>query len=181
MIVPVRNGRSDLLRLLDCLVGQTVVRERFEVVIGDDGSTDGSTEGLATAHGWVTVAPGPPRNSYAARNRAAKAARAPVLAFCDADCLPEPEWLAAGLAALEGADLAAGLIRYVVPERPTVWTLLDLENKDHELQLAMGNAETANLFVRRELFEQLGGFDDTLPEHGDFDFVARARSCATSG
>jgi GT2 family glycosyltransferase len=42
----------------------------------------------------------------------------------------------------------------------------------------MGNAETANLFVRRELFDSLGGFDDTLPEHGDFDFAAR---CVQAG
>src|SRR5262249_43359842 len=62
---------------------------------------------------------------------------------------------------------------------PTVWTLLDMETfKDHERQVRSANAETANLFVRRELFERQRGFDDSLPEHGDFDFVAR---CAASG
>jgi GT2 family glycosyltransferase len=80
--------------------------------------------------------------------------------------------------ALDDADVAAGLIRLAPPRRPTVWTLLDLENKDHELQVVSDNAETANLFVRRRLFERVGLFADDEPAHGDFDFVER---CATAG
>ena len=51
VIVPVRNGRDDLMQLIDALGRQTLSRESFEVVIGDDGSTDGSTDGLATPDG----------------------------------------------------------------------------------------------------------------------------------
>jgi glycosyltransferase involved in cell wall biosynthesis len=172
VIVPVRNGRRDIVALLDALRAQTVPTSAFEVVIGDDGSTDGSTHGLED--GWVRVAYGPPQNSYAARNRAVAASRAPVLAFCDSDCLPEPEWLERGLAALADTDLAAGRIRFVVPERRSVWTLLDMDGtKDHERQVRQGTAETCNLFLRREVFDSVGGFDGSLPEHGDFDFVER--------
>lgn len=179
VIVPVRNGRDDLLQLIKALERQTLPRGSFEVVIGDDGSTDGSTEGLATEDGWIRVEPGPPINSYGARNRAARASRAPVLAFCDADCRPEPEWLEQGLIALELTDLAAGRIRFVVSVPRTVWTLLDMEAaKDHERQVLRGTAETANLFLRRELYDRVGGFDDSLPEHGDFDFVQR---CVADG
>jgi GT2 family glycosyltransferase len=178
VIVPVRNGRRHLEELLAALSGQTLPRDRFEVLIGDDGSTDGSTDGLATADGWVRVFSGPPRSSYAARNRAARAAQAGILAFCDADCRPEPDWLEKGIAALEGGvreKVAAGRIRFVVPARPTVWTLIDMDTtKDHRREVEIGNAETANLFVRREFFERLGGFDDSIPEHGDFDFALRA-------
>src|SRR5919201_4454525 len=163
VIVPVRNDRGAHLRtLLAALAEQTLPRTRLEIVIGDDGSTDGSTKDLPTADGWVRVLSGPPRSSYAARNRAARAARAPVLAFCDSDCRPEPDWLEAGLAALEDADLAAGRIRFIVPERRTIWTLIDMDTtKDHEREVEIGNAETANLFVRREVYERIGGFDDT--------------------
>jgi GT2 family glycosyltransferase len=176
VIVPVRNDRGAYLRtLIEALAAQTLPRSSFEIVIGDDGSTDGSTEGLPTDDGWIRVLPGPPRNSYAARNRAARAARAPVLAFCDSDCRPEPDWLEAGLEALEDCDLAAGRIRFIVPERRTIWTLLDMDStKDHEREVKIANAETANLFVRREVYDALAGFDDTIPEHGDFDFAIRA-------
>src|SRR4051812_39855832 len=107
VIVPVRNGGSDLRELLEKLSAQTLPRERFEVVVGDDGSTDGSAAGLDDGT-WVRVVPGPPLNSYAARNRAVHASRGAVLAFCDADCRPEPEWLEEGVRALESMDVAAG-------------------------------------------------------------------------
>ena len=108
-----------------------------------------------------------------------RASRAPVLAFCDADCRPEPEWLEQGLAALEETDIAAGRIRFDVSDPRTMWTLLDMEAaKDHEREVLRGTAETANLFLRRELYDRVGGFDDSIPEHGDFDFVQR---CIAAG
>ena len=59
------------------------------------------------------------------------------------------------------------------PDPRTVWTLLDMEAaKDHEREVLQGTAETANLFLRRELYDSVSGFDDSIPEHGDFDFVA---------
>jgi GT2 family glycosyltransferase len=175
VIVPARNAGADLEALLQALAGQTLARQEFEVVIADDGSRDGSTERLPAADGWLRVVLGPPKNSYAARNRAVAASAGATLAFCDADCVPEPDWLEQGLAALADADIAAGRIRFSLPSQRTVWTLLDMDSfKDHERQVANGTAETANLFLPRELFDRLGGFDDSLPEHGDFDFVIRA-------
>jgi GT2 family glycosyltransferase len=102
-----------------------------------------------------------------------------VLAFCDADCLPEPDWLEQGLAALAEADVAAGRIRFLPPASRTVWALIDMDgSKNQEMLIRSNTAETANLFVRRELFDALGGFDDTISEHGDFDFVER---CVAAG
>ena len=179
MIVPVRNGAADIAALLECLARQTLARDLFELVIGDDGSTDGGTDDVATADGHVRVAAGPPSNSYAARNRAVSHSTAPVLAFCDADCRPEPEWLERGLAALEHTDIAAGRIRFDVPARRTAWSLVDMDGaKDHEHQVRVGVAETANLFLRRELFDRAGGFEDEIPEYGDYEFVER---CITPG
>jgi glycosyltransferase involved in cell wall biosynthesis len=179
VIVPVRNGGADLPDLLRALQAQTLPRARFEVVVGDDGSTDGSTNGLVSQDGWVRVAFGPPLNSYAARNRAVRLSHGSVLAFCDADCRPEPEWLEAGIRAIQESDLVAGRIRFSPPASRTVWAILDVDSfKDHERQVRQGTAETANLFLRRELFTRIGGFDDSLPEHGDFDFVQR---CVAEG
>ena len=178
VIVPTRNGVAWLARLIGALDRQTLPRAAFELVIGDDGSTDNPGR-FATADGWVRVVSGPPTNSYAARNRAVASARGDVLAFCDADCLPEPHWLERGLEALEDTDLVAGRIRFDVPERYTAWTLIDMEwAKNHEALVNQGVAETANLFLGRELFERIGGFDATIDEHGDFDFVER---CVAAG
>ena len=178
VIVPTRNGVAWLARLIEALERQTLPRAAFELVVGDDGSTDNPGR-FATRDDWVRVVSGPPTNSYAARNRAVASARGDVLAFCDADCFPEPDWLERGVEALKDADLVAGRIRFSVPERYTVWTLIDMEwAKNHEAEVKQGVAETANLFLLRELFERIGGFDETIDEHGDFDFVER---CVAAG
>ena len=174
VIVPVRDGGRDLPGLLAALEAQTVPRSAFEIVIGDDGSTDGAAAAAATGDGWVRVVRGPRENAYAARNRAVAAARAPTLAFCDADCRPEPGWLEAGLRALAHCELAAGRIRFDVGEAPNVWALLDMEtSKDHQRQVRLGTAETANLFTTRELFMRVGPFDTGQPGYGDYEFVQR--------
>ena len=178
VIVPVRDGASDVVALLGCLERQTLARERFEVVIGDDGSKEPLSISAADDL-RVRIAAGPPSNSYATRNRAVAESSAEILAFCDADCRPEPEWLERGIKALADMDLAAGRIRFQVPEPRTAWTLVDMDgSKDHEHQVRVGVAETANLFLRRELFAAVGGFDGSIPEYGDFEFVRR---CVAAG
>ena len=166
------------MRLLESLRTQT--EQDFEIVIGDDGSTDGSTDDLAEADDdRVKVVRAAPVNAYAARNRALAVSRAPVLAFCDADCRLDSRWLERGLAALKTADLVAGRIRFDIPPNARIWSLLDAETtKDHRRQVEVGTAETANLFVRRDLIDRIGAFDVRQPGYGDFEFVLR---CVANG
>ena len=179
VVVPTRNAGSALQRLVEALAVQTVARNQFEVVIADDGSDDGSTRGLDSDQSWLTLTSGPPKNSYAARNRAAALAGGAALAFCDADCVPERDWLERGLHALEHADLVAGLVRFELPPRPAVWSLVDVDMfLDQERAVVSNTAATANLFVRRCVFEAVQGFDDSLPNQGDHDFVGR---CVAAG
>ena len=181
VIVPVRDGADDISELLERLDRQSLSRSEFEVVIGDDGSRDGTIAAFETEDGHVRVAVGPPLNSYSARNRAVSVARAPVLAFCDSDCRPEPQWLEHGLAALRATEIAAGRIRFDVPNDRTVWTLVDMDgSKDHEHQVHAGIAETANLFLRRTLFDEVGGFEGEIPEYGDYDFIERCLGAGAS-
>jgi GT2 family glycosyltransferase len=175
VVVPVRDDADGVRRVIERLRAQTLARDRFEVVIGDDGSPPGSLAGVETDDGWVRVVSGPPLTSYAARNRAARAANGAILAFCDSDCLPEPRWLEEGVAALERADVVAGEVTFASPGRPNVWSLLTIDMfLDQARNVRMSQAVTANLFVRRELFERLGGFDVSLPSGGDYEFSRRA-------
>jgi glycosyltransferase involved in cell wall biosynthesis len=177
VIVPVRNS-SQLPFLLRALDRQTLPRDQFEVVIADDGSTEPPV-GFATTDEHVRVLPGPAANSYAARNRAVANSKGTILAFTDGDCVPDPQWLESGLAALGSDDVIAGRVRFVVPARRTVWTLIDMDtSKNHAVLVSLGVAETANLFVRRHRFDHVGGFDSAVTEHGDYDFVSR---CVQSG
>jgi GT2 family glycosyltransferase len=119
----------------------------------------------------------------AARNRAVAAARGRLLLFTDADCRPAPGWVAAMTAALQTSPVAGGAVTFpTAPEATGVWALADNIASFHEL-LADRPAEadsrrplgSLNLAVRREAWDRVGPFDETLPTSEDHDWVLRAR------
>lgn len=174
VIIPVRDDPKGIVKVLECLDAQTLPNSQFEVVIGDDGSRPDRVPGVPGSDSRIRLISGPPLTSYAARNAAARSARGRVLAFCDADCLPEPRWLEEGLAALENADIVAGEVQFHAPENPTVWSLLTIDLfLDQNQNVTLSRAVTANIMVRRIDFEKINGFDQSLPSGGDYDFVRR--------
>jgi glycosyltransferase involved in cell wall biosynthesis len=177
VVIPVKDGVRSLPSVLDALSAQRDVAD-IEVIVVDNNSTD-ETAAVARAHPVVTqVVVERTPGSYAARNAGLAVARASVLAFTDADCTPEPDWLAAGLSALEStnADLAGGGIRAHVSAQPTLWERYDraVYLRQEDVVVHSGWAVTANLFVRRAVFDAVGGFDASLLSGGDREFCLRA-------
>jgi GT2 family glycosyltransferase len=135
---------------------------------------------------WVAVEE---RNPALRRNRAARQARGEYLAFLDDDAQAEPDWLAAGARALEQCSIAGGpdLLTSGAPYAERLSDLL-LATRGigsgipaHERHPRGGPVRSAhdvalcNLFARRDAFEALGGFDETLGYISeDTDFVRRA-------
>jgi GT2 family glycosyltransferase len=70
----------------------------------------------------------------------------------------------------------AGHIELLPGERLTVWSILDAMLFDQKRFVAIGKAATANLFMRRALFERHHGFDASLASGGDWEFVERCLS-----
>ncbi len=160
VIVPARNAQATLGRTLEALGRQRFDRA-YEVVVVDNGSTDGTAKVARTAGSPVVLVRNAPGHGPGhARNVGVAHARGTVLAFTDADCFPEPDWLAHGCAALADADLVQGAVAPdpAAPRAPFDRTL--------QVSAERGFYETANIFVRRELFEQLGGFRDWVVERG---------------
>jgi GT2 family glycosyltransferase len=161
------HNRADRLRaLLDGLRAQTLAAQRFEVVVVDDASADGTAAVLEREreHGALRLeAIRRERNGgwAAAREQGRRAARAPVIAFTDDDCVPDPGWLEAGLRAcaespgaiVQGrTEPAAWADEGLGPfARPFTHTI-DVPGPDPHHQ-------TCNVFYPRELVERVGGFD----------------------
>ena len=172
VVVPVRDGAAVLAGFLEALAAQ--LHQPDEVIVVDNGSTDGSGQ-LARSHPVVSrVVEERQPGSYAARNAGIAAATGDLLAFTDADCRPESTWLAAGLQA--GSEIVGGDVVAATSGRPTIW-----ERYDRAIYLDQGRAirdegyaATANLFVRRSVFETVGGFDARLASSGDLEWGQRA-------
>jgi GT2 family glycosyltransferase len=176
VVIPVRDGALTLPALLDALEAQTLARDRFEIVVVDNGSRDGS--GARARERGVRVVDEPRPNRARARNRGVDGARGAQIAFTDADCLPAPGWLSALSACLAGAPLAGGAVELVAGERPSRWEQLErLWRFRQEAAVAQGWAATANLGVRRDAFLAVAGFDPAYRHIGeDVDFCLRARA-----
>lgn len=154
VVIPARNAAATIGSCLAALYRQRAA-PAFETIVVDDGSTDATAAIVRGAGTRVRlISRGPVGGAGAARNLGVAQATAPLIAFTDADCEPDPDWLRHGCSALKEADLVQGAVE---PAHPPAGPF------DHTLSVNRpGYFETANLMVRRGLFERVGGFEDWL-------------------
>lgn len=165
MIIPARNAARVLPQTLSALGGA-------DVVVVDNGSTD-ATAAIARAHGARVVSE-PVPNRGRARNAGARATSSELIAFLDADCVPDPGWLDALTACLREHDLAGGRVIVEGGGFDGAWRL-----KQEETITSQGWSGAGNLGIRRELFERLGGFDERFTRAAeDVDLCLRAGAIA---
>jgi len=159
VVVPTYQRSASLSCCLDHLLEQQLDSAAYEVVVVDDGD-DPQTQSLVVLWAWqarIAVRYIPVTGSHgpaAARNVGWRAARGEIIAFTDDDCLPDPGWLRAGLAAFtDGVTAAWGALYMPIPPLPT-----DYER--NAARMAQAPFVTANCFVRRDALVAVGGFDE---------------------
>lgn len=180
VIIPTYRDWTSLRTCLDCLSGQTVDPSRFEILVVNNAPEFPPPEGFdlpANARILSEAKPG----SYAARNAGIGAARSENLFFTDADCRPMPDYLENGLEALAARPEVlrfAGAVELVpAQDRWTAPELYDrLTSLRQERYASQGRAATANLFVRKSAFDQIGLFDAEALSGGDMEWSARAQA-----
>lgn len=187
VVVPTYNRCASLERLLEALGRQTYPTDRFEVVVVDDGSTDGTIDRLRALSVPYTLriveqAHGGPSE---ARNRGVGAATGTVILFLDDDVVPIPEIIAEHVQARAGAPDAVVIGPMSPPldwPRP-VWVRW-VEDTLQEQYRAMQAGEyapsprqfyTANASVPRTHFLAVGGFDTEFKRNEDVELAYRLR------
>ena len=181
VIVPVYNGEATIRTCVEALLGLDYPRDRFEVIIVDNKSTDG-TRRIVEGYPVMLLQEAAVQSSYAARNLGIARSSGDVIAFTDADCVPERGWLRAIVAAIEPADVGgvAGAIEAFradsAVERYQAQRAIRADRAYKHKVLPF--AQTANAAYKRGVFEKIGLFDPTLIYGGDLDFSWRMQSGA---
>ncbi len=177
VIIPVFNDYPALARCLAALEAQSYPRERFDIFVIDNGSTERAP---LPAMSKATLLEEPRPGSFRARNVGIAASKGEVLAFIDSDCLPARDWLENGVAALlhcKGPAYVAGRVVTVPadPEHPTPTELYEMSTAfpfDKHLKDSHYGG-SGNLFVWRSIIEDVGPFDAEMQSGGDAEFGRR--------
>ena len=164
-VVIAHLNQPELLgRCLAALAAQRFDMRRAEVIVVDNGSRS-LPEAITGRFPGVTLAREPVPGPGPARNRGVALARGEIIAFTDADCLPDPGWLAAihaRFAADPGLEILGGEVE-IFPETPGDVTPAEafqmLYAYRQELYITRQSfSVTANLVIRREVFDAVGPF-----------------------
>jgi glycosyltransferase involved in cell wall biosynthesis len=179
VIIPIYNDAGRLERCLAAIEAQTYPRGAFEVIVVDNGSTD-DVGSVAARFPSVRLLFEATPGSYAARNTGFAASKGDLIAFTDADCVPDPGWLANGVAVLERAPrcgLIAGRVRVTFedPDRPTLCELYDsIFDFDQERFITRSKFGcTANILTHAAIVREVGAFDGQMRSVGDRDLGNR--------
>jgi GT2 family glycosyltransferase len=187
VIIPIFNGARHLDTLLPALAGQTYKNAEFIFV--DNGSQDRSPDIINNFVKHQTnlkakILHEARRGASIARNTGARNAGGEWLVFTDADCRPEADWLqdfydmrsvAANVGAIAGC-IKPSATASLVAKFLGLYTLpsTQVEEEFHEYTLVNGGFPTANLAVRKNVFRDIGGFDETIRISGeDHNLCAR--------
>lgn len=173
LVIPARNA-SDTLPA--CLQAATSYRGLGGIIVVDDGSTD-ATGSIAQQPG-VQVIQGQGRGAGAARNLGWKAATTPLIWFVDADCVVEPDALELLLPHMHEAHAGAVGGSYGnMREDSLIASLIHEEIVERHLAMPreVNFLATFNVLFRKEVLEQVGGFDEKFLKAQDVELAYRAK------
>ncbi len=178
VVIPTFNRRGMVFEAVESVLCQTW--RDWELVVVDDGSTDGTAEALEAEFGDPRVRVFRQENAgaSAARNRGARGTRGPLLAFLDSDDTWLPEKLERQLEALrehpESPACYTEEIWYRRGRRVNPRTIHAKHGGwvfDRCLPLCI--ISPSSILLSRGVFEGLGGFDESLPACEDYEFWLR--------
>ena len=181
VVIPVYNRADDLRACLESLQNLDYPESLLEIVVVDDGSSDKSAE-VAKEFGANVIVQPRNRGQSAARNRGVQEASGQIVAFIDSDCAASPSWLKELTPYFEDRRFAlvAGYVDSYYRKTPldryeSVKSALNMGNQKviGAGQKSVFYAPTCNMLIRRDVFFENGGLDETIRVGEDVEFCWR--------
>ena len=167
VVIPVYNGSRTIRATVECLLRQS--HRPHEIIVVDDGSTDGTAEVLKVFGEGVRVISKPNGGPASARNSGARAATGDFVAFTDGDCLPDVGWLEHLLRGFDAPEVAGvgGVIRRADEGPLSEYVdLIGLFDPGRGEDGTISYLATGNACFRRGALLEAGLFDETFRKPG---------------
>lgn len=180
VVIPAYQAEATIGECLRGLASQSLARERYEIIVVDDGSRDG-TSAVASGHAGVRVERKPNGGAASARNYGWQRARGEWIAFIDSDCVPSRGWLAALLGACSADEPSLGAAGKTLGLESSSEAARFAEligSLDAERYLSHPRwpfAPSCNLMYRRDALAQCDGFDERFRTYEACDLHTRLR------
>jgi glycosyltransferase involved in cell wall biosynthesis len=178
IIIPHYNDLENLKVCLELLAAQTAPTRSFEIIVADNNSACGFEAVASVCEGVARVVRAPDQGAGLARNVGVNCSSGQFLAFLDSDCRPDSDWICNGVRAIRSADMVGGNVIVSVQdaENPTPTESFELVfafNNKRYVE-TKGFSVTANMFVRRAVFDAVGGFFSGVSEDMEWGHRATA-------
>ena len=162
VIVPSYNSKKTIGVCLKSLLKQSLPKKHYEVIVVDDGSTDGTVELVSEFP--VKLFKQPHRGPAAARNFGAKHSKGNILFFTDADCVPDRNWIKTMVEPFEDEQVAGVSGAYKTLNKDKLiarFAGYEIEERHEKLkkQKYIDFIGTFSAAYRKNVFFKFGGFD----------------------
>jgi cellulose synthase/poly-beta-1,6-N-acetylglucosamine synthase-like glycosyltransferase len=173
IIVTCHNNADTIGECLQALLDQDYPKQAVEILVIDACSTDGTLE---IAQKYAPKVESLQLNAPAAYNYAQKIAHSPVLGFVDSDAKVEHDWLKKlipHLADPKAAGVSGGIETWN-PQNPWARVIgYEIKNRYSRIGKYTSRIATMNLLLKKNILEEVGGWDENLPSQYDTDMGYR--------